>query len=76
MKYNVDEVKKLVAEVLEVDECEITDNANFVDDLDADSLKALELLAALEKEYDIEISEEYLKSMTSFNNTLQVLDKI
>ncbi len=51
-------VKNVVAEQLEVDEKEITPEANFAGDLGADSLDTVELVMALEEEFDIEIPDE------------------
>lgn len=51
-------VKAIVAEQLGVDEDQVTAEASFMDDLGADSLDTVELVMALEEEFDIEISDE------------------
>ncbi len=51
-------VKKVIAQVLNIDESEIADDANFVFDLGADSRQSLELVAAFEEEFDIEMDED------------------
>lgn len=51
-------VKQIVAEQLGVDEAQVTPEASFMDDLGADSLDTVELVMALEEEFDIEISDE------------------
>ena len=51
-------VKQIVAEQLGVDEGQVTETASFMDDLGADSLDTVELVMALEEEFDIEISDE------------------
>lgn len=51
-------VKQIVAEQLGVDEAQVTLEAAFMDDLGADSLDTVELVMALEEEFDIEISDE------------------
>ncbi|BDV43190.1 acyl carrier protein [Geotalea uraniireducens] len=51
-------VKEIVAEQLGVDEAQVTNDASFMDDLGADSLDTVELVMALEEEFDIEISDE------------------
>jgi acyl carrier protein len=48
-------VKEIVAEQLGVDESQVTNEASFMDDLGADSLDTVELVMALEEEFDIEI---------------------
>jgi acyl carrier protein len=50
--------KQIVAEQLGVDEDQVTPEASFMDDLGADSLDTVELVMALEEEFDIEISDE------------------
>ena len=57
MTDTADRVKKIVAEHLGVEETKVTDNANFIDDLGADSLDTVELVMALEEEFDIEIPD-------------------
>ncbi|MDF0551765.1 acyl carrier protein [Kamptonema sp. UHCC 0994] len=51
-------VKKIVAEQLEVDPSEVKPESNFANDLGADSLDTVELVMALEEEFDIEIPDE------------------
>ena len=51
-------VKQIVAEQLGVDEAQVTNEAAFMDDLGADSLDTVELVMALEEEFDVEISDE------------------
>lgn len=51
-------VKKIITEQLAVDSAEVTEKAQFVQDLGADSLDTVELVMALEEEFDIEIPDE------------------
>ena len=51
-------VKEIVAEQLGVDEAQVTNEASFMDDLGADSLDTVELVMALEEEFEVEISDE------------------
>ncbi len=51
-------VKKVTAEVLEIAIAEITDHANFVNDLGATSLQSIRLVAGFEEEFDIEMDED------------------
>jgi acyl carrier protein len=51
-------VKKIVADQLSVDETEVKPEASFTNDLGADSLDTVELVMALEEEFDIEIPDE------------------
>ena len=52
------QVKKIVAEQLGVKDEQVTNDASFVDDLGADSLDTVELVMALEEEFEIEIPDE------------------
>lgn len=61
-----EELRALVAGVLDVEPAAVTDDADFVDDLDVDSLMALEVMVALEKKYKIELDEAELKNISSF----------
>ena len=58
-------VKKIIAEQLGVNEAEIKNDASFVDDLGADSLDTVELVMALEEEFDTEIPDEEAEKITS-----------
>jgi len=51
-------VKKIIVEVLGVDEEKITPDSRFVEDLGAESVQSLELVAAFEDEFDIEMEED------------------
>ena len=51
-------VKEVVSSVLNVDSSEITDDANFVFDLGADSMQSVELVAGFEEEFDIELDQD------------------
>ena len=53
-----DGVKKVIATVLKTDENAISDDANFIFDLGADSMQSMELVAAFEEEFDIEMDED------------------
>ncbi len=53
-----EKLKKIIMEVLNVDESEITMETTFVDDLGADSLDIFQIIMALEEEFDIEIPNE------------------
>ncbi len=66
------EIRTLVAEILEMDPPSIDGDAKFVEDLGVDSMLALEILAAIEKKYKTHIPEENLPKMTSLNETIRV----
>jgi acyl carrier protein len=58
-------VKKIIVEQLEVSEDEVVPEASFVDDLGADSLDTVELVMALEEEFDTEIPDEEAEKITT-----------
>lgn len=58
-------VQKIVKEQLEVEESEVKPEANFANDLGADSLDTVELVMALEEEFDIEIPDEAAEKITT-----------
>jgi acyl carrier protein len=63
-------VKKIVVEQLGVKEDEVTANASFVDDLGADSLDTVELVMALEEEFECEIPDEEAEKITSVQQAI------
>jgi acyl carrier protein len=63
---NIEErVKKIIVEQLEVDQEEVRNSASFVEDLGADSLDTVELVMALEEEFDTEIPDEEAEKITT-----------
>ena len=66
-------VKKIVADQLEVDPSEVKPEANFANDLGADSLDTVELVMALEEEFDIEIPDEAAEKITTVQACLDFI---
>jgi len=66
-------VKQIVAEQLGVDEDQITPEASFMDDLGADSLDTVELVMALEEEFDIEISDEDAEKIQTVQDAIDYI---
>ncbi|GAB4132861.1 MAG: acyl carrier protein [Cyanobacteria bacterium J069] len=58
-------VKKIVSEQLSVEESEVSPESNFANDLGADSLDTVELVMALEEEFDIEIPDEAAEGIST-----------
>ena len=63
-------VKKIVAEQLGVNEAEIKNESSFVDDLGADSLDNVELVMALEEEFECEIPDEEAEKITNVQQAI------
>ena len=58
-------VKKIVAEQLGVDEAKVSNESSFINDLGADSLDTVELVMALEEEFETEIPDEEAEKITT-----------
>jgi acyl carrier protein len=70
----VDErVKKIIAEQLGVEEDEVTSEASFVEDLGADSLDTVELVMALEEEFETEIPDEEAEKITTVQQAVDYI---
>ena len=63
-------VKKIIVEQLGVKEEDVKPEASFVEDLGADSLDTVELVMALEEEFDIEIPDEEAKKITTVQSAI------
>lgn len=74
VKLNVEnDLRELVATILEVEPDTIDTEASFVKDLGMDSMMALEILASIEKKYKIVIPEETLAKFTSLSQTVKIV---
>jgi len=72
---SIDErVKKIIVEQLGVNESEVTTSASFVDDLGADSLDTVELVMALEEEFDCEIPDEEAEKITTVQQAIDYVN--
>jgi acyl carrier protein len=72
---NVDErVKKIVIEQLGVKEDEVSNASSFVDDLGADSLDTVELVMALEEEFECEIPDEEAEKITTVEQAIDYVN--
>lgn len=67
-------VKKIVVEQLGVNEGEVKPDASFVDDLGADSLDTVELVMALEEEFDCEIPDEQAEKITTVKQAIDYIN--
>lgn len=67
-------VKKIIVEQLGVKEEEVTPEASFVDDLGADSLDTVELVMALEEEFETEIPDEEAEKLTAVGDAIDYIN--
>ena len=68
-------VKKIVVEQLGVNEDQVVNSASFVDDLGADSLDTVELVMALEEEFETEIPDEEAENITTVQLAIDYVKK-
>ena len=67
-------VKKMVADHLGVEELKVTEEANFVDDLGADSLDTVELVMAFEEEFGSEISDSEAEKILTVGDAIKFIE--
>ncbi|MDD4493043.1 MAG: acyl carrier protein [Eubacteriales bacterium] len=68
-----DKVKKIIVEQLGVDEDDITMESSFIDDLGADSLDIVELIMALEEEFDLEIPDNEAEKIATVGDAVEYI---
>jgi len=66
-------VKSVVAKVLKINEAEIADDANFIFDLGAGSLQSVQLIAAFEEEFDIEMDEDKALEVQTISDSVDFI---
>ena len=66
-------VKEIIVEQLGVDASEVTTQASFVNDLGADSLDTVELVMALEEEFEIDIPDEEAEKIVTFQDVINYI---
>lgn len=70
---NFERFTKCAVEVLSVDAAQVTKEAKFADDLDADSLDLVELVMALEEEFDVTVEEEELEGVETVGSAYDLV---
>ena len=68
-------VKKIVVEHLGVEAAQVKEDAKFIDDLGADSLDTVELVMALEEEFEIEIPDEDAEKITTVHQAIDYINE-
>jgi acyl carrier protein len=72
-KQHMDELREIACEVLEIEEDEITETSLFIEDHEADSLRAIEILARIEKKYKVDIPQSELPNMVNLQAVYNVI---
>ena len=67
-------VKKMVSDHLAIDESKVTEEANFIDDLGADSLDTVELVMAFEEEFGSEISDSEAEKILTVGDAIKFIE--
>ena len=66
----------IIVEQLSVDKDKVVPGASFIDDLGADSLDLVELIMAMEEEFDVEIPDEDAEKITTVQNAIDYIDNL
>lgn len=66
-----EKLKKIISEVLNIDEDEITMDTTFVDDLGADSLDIFQIIMGIEEEFDIEIANDEAENIVTVSDAVE-----
>ena len=67
----LEKLKKIIVEVLNVDEDEISEETTFIDDLGADSLDVFQIIMGIEEEFDIEIPTEEAEKISTVGDAVE-----
>lgn len=70
---DLEELRAFVADVLDVEEEDVTDDADFMKELGVDSLMALEVMVVLEKKYAVKLKEQEMKEITCLRKVYDLL---
>ena len=69
-------LKELVAKILKVDLVAVTDEARFVEDLGAQSIQSVELMAAFEEEFDLEMDDEQASAVKTVGKAVEFIENL
>lgn len=69
----LEKLKAIIADVLNIDTDDITEETTFVDDLGADSLDVFQIIMGIEEEYDIEIDNETVEQIQTVGDAVEAI---
>ena len=76
MKLELEKIKAIIAEALNIDADSITEDTTFVDDLGADSLDIFQIIMGIEEEYDIELDNESVEQIQTVGDAVEAIRTI
>ena len=76
MSDTLERIKNVTAEILKIDTAVIKEDSKFVEDLGAESIQSIELVAAFEEEFDIEMDEDAALSVKSIGDAVTFIEKV
>lgn len=72
----LEKIKAIIAEILNIDADSITEDTTFVDDLGADSLDIFQIIMGIEEEYDIELDNESVEQIQTVGDAVEAIRTI
>lgn len=72
----LEKLKEIIAQILNVDAGSITENTSFVDDLGADSLDIFQIIMGIEETYDIEIDQDTVDGIQTVKGAVEAIRRI
>lgn len=72
----LEKIKAIIAEVLNIDADSITEDTTFVDDLGAESLDIFQIIMGIEEEYDIELDNESVEQIQTVGDAVEAIRTI
>ena len=70
------DIRNIIAQILEVEPDQVTPEARFTEDLEADSVAVLELISELENRYGIRVEAEQLPRIATFSQVIRLIDEL
>ncbi|MDU5806280.1 MAG: acyl carrier protein [Peptoniphilus harei] len=71
-----DRILQIIAEQFNIDKDELTEDMNFQDDLNADSIELVELVMTIEEEFETEVSEEDLENLKTIGDVIEYVEDL
>jgi len=72
----IDRIKKVAAELLRIETSRVQESSRFVEDLGADSMQSIELVASFEEEFDIEMDEDAALGVKTVGDAVKFIDQV